>query len=63
MLASKTTSSFLAKCVQPALATRHFGSVAYNVKSKFETAYETKMKNVQAQPKKTPEPANAAEYG
>lgn len=27
-------------------------SVAFNVKSKFETAYETKMKNIQAQPKK-----------
>ena len=62
MLASKT--SFLAKCMQPALAgARPFGSVAFNVKSKFETAYETKMKTIRAQPKKTPEPENATEYG
>jgi hypothetical protein len=37
--------------------------VAFNVKSKFETAFETKMKNLQAQPKKTQEPSNQAEYG
>jgi len=37
--------------------------VAYNVKSKFETAYETKMKTIKSQPKKTPEPNNTAEYG
>jgi hypothetical protein len=28
------------------MATRQFSSVAFNVKSKFETAYEAKMKNV-----------------
>lgn len=38
-------------------------SVAFNVKSKFETAYELKMKTLQQQPKKNPEPTNQAEYG
>jgi hypothetical protein len=37
--------------------------VAFNVKSKFETAYENKMKTIQAQPKKTIEPSNTQEYG
>ena len=56
--------SFLRQIIQPSLApTRQFSSVAYNVKSKFETAYETKMKTIRAQPKKTPEPENATEYG
>ena len=41
-----TSRSFLSKCLQPAMATRQFSSVAFNVKSKFETAYEAKMKNV-----------------
>ena len=59
-----TSPSFLSKCIQPTLAhTRKFSSVAFNVKSKFETAYEAKMKNIQAQPKKVIEPTNSSEYG
>lgn len=61
MLASRT--SFLNKVIQPSLAIRPFGSVAYNVKSKFEAAYETKMNNIRAQPEKNVEPQNAVEYG
>jgi hypothetical protein len=57
---AKQSASFLNKCLAP--AHRSF-SVAFNVKSKFETAFETKMKNLQAQPKKTQEPSNQAEYG
>ena len=57
---AKQSASFLNKCLAP--AHRSF-SVAFNVKSKFETAFETKMKNLQAQPKKVQEPTNQAEYG
>jgi hypothetical protein len=57
---AKQSASFLNKCLTP--AHRSF-SVAFNVKSKFETAFETKMKNLQAQPKKVQEPTNQAEYG
>ena len=57
---AKQSGSFLNKCLFP--ASRSF-SVAFNVKSKFETAFETKMKNLQSQPKKIPEAANQAEYG
>ena len=57
---AKQSASFLNKCLTP--ASRSF-SVAFNVKSKFETAFETKMKNLQAQPKKVPEASNQAEYG
>jgi hypothetical protein len=56
-------TSFLRQVIQPTLALRQFSSVAFNVKSKFETAYETKMKTIQAQPKKTIEPSNTQEYG
>ncbi len=56
-------ASFLGKIMQPALAVRQFGSVAFNVKSKFEAAYETKMGNLKGQTTKTPEPQNTAEYG
>jgi hypothetical protein len=38
-------------------------SVAYNVKSKFESAFEAKLKASAAQPKKPQEPQNKAEYG
>jgi hypothetical protein len=31
---------------------RNFASVAFNVKSKFETAYDAKMKTIASQPKK-----------
>jgi hypothetical protein len=61
MLAKQANAaSFLNKVLTP--AARSF-SVAFNVKSKFETAFESKMKNLQAQPKKIPEPQNTAEYG
>lgn len=40
---AKQSASFLNKCLTP--AHRSF-SVAFNVKSKFETAFETKMKNL-----------------
>lgn len=39
----------IASGVQP---TRSFASVAFNVKSKFETAFETKMKALAGQPAK-----------
>ncbi len=39
-------TSFLRQIIQPNLALRQFSSVAFNVKSKFETAYEAKMKNI-----------------
>ena len=39
-------TSFLRQIINPSLALRQFGSVAFNVKSKFETAYEAKMKNI-----------------
>ncbi len=46
-------ASFLNKVITSSMApTRQFASVAFNVKSKFETAYETKMKTIKAQPKK-----------
>ena len=60
MIAKQSAASFLSKCLTP--ASRPF-SVAYNVKSKFETAFETKMKTIQGQPKKIPSPNDQAEYG
>ncbi len=42
-------NKIISSSVQPA---RNFASVAFNVKSKFETAFEAKMKTVQNQPKK-----------
>lgn len=43
--------SFLNRVINSNIQTqaRNF-SVAFNVKSKFEAAYETKMKNIQGQP-------------
>jgi hypothetical protein len=38
-------------------------SVAYNVKSKFEDAYKTKMESLGKVTAKTVEPENKAEYG
>jgi len=47
-------ASFLNKIIaSSAQQSRGFASVAFNVKSKFETAFEAKMKTVQSQPKKT----------
>ena len=57
---AKQSASFLNKLLTP--ASRSF-SVAFNVKSKFETAFETRLKNLESQPKKNPEPVNQAEYG
>jgi hypothetical protein len=49
-----TKASFLNKVIASTMApTRGFASVAFNVKSKFETAFETKMKNIASQPQKT----------
>lgn len=58
---AKQSASFLNKCLNQSAA-RSF-SVAFNVKSKFETAFEAKMKNIQAQPKKVTQATNQAEYG
>ena len=52
MLGTATKASYLNKVLASYTPVRNFASVAFNVKSKFETAYETKMKNVKAQPKK-----------
>ena len=60
MIAKQSAASFLNKLLTP--ASRSF-SVAFNVKSKFETAFDTKMKTIQAQPKKIPSPKDQAEYG
>jgi hypothetical protein len=56
MLSSSTAVgrvSFLNRVISAGISApaRPF-SVAFNVKSKFETAYETKMKALQGQPKK-----------
>lgn len=46
-------ASFLNKVITSSMVpARNFASVAFNVKSKFETAYETKMKTIASQPKK-----------
>ena len=55
MLSSSATVgrvSFLNRVITAGVAPSRPFSVAFNVKSKFETAFETKMKNLQAQPKK-----------
>jgi len=50
-IASK--ASFLNRVIASgAQPSRNF-SVAFNVRSKFEAAYDTKMKTLQSQPKKT----------
>jgi len=49
-----TKASFLNKVISSTMApTRGFASVAFNVKSKFETAFEAKMKTIASQPQKT----------
>jgi len=45
-------ATFLNRVIGQSTVARNF-SVAFNVKSKFETAYELKMKTAQTQPKKT----------
>lgn len=54
MLASvPQKASFLNRVITSSMTpARGFASVAFNVRNKFETAYETKMKNIAAQPKK-----------
>lgn len=54
MLSSSLTqkASFLNRVISAAPA-RQFASVAFNVKSKFETAYDAKMKTIAGQPQKT----------
>lgn len=49
-----TKASFLNKVIASSvLPARNFASVAFNVKSKFETAFENKMKTISSQPQKT----------
>jgi hypothetical protein len=47
-------ASFLNRVITSGMAPqRQFASVAFNVKSKFETAFEAKKKNIAGQPQKT----------
>lgn len=49
---SSTKATFLNRVFSSAAPPSRAFSVAFNVKSKFETAYELKMKNLATQPKK-----------
>ena len=46
-------ATFLNKVLASAVPQRHFASVAYNVKSKFEAAYNAKQTSRQSGPQKT----------
>ena len=47
-----STSTFLNKVLSSHLPARNFASVAFNVKSKFETAFEKKRATLDGQVKK-----------
>ena len=47
-----STSTFLNKVLSSHLPARNFSSVAFNVKSKFETAFEKKRATLDGQVKK-----------
>ena len=46
-------TSFLNRVINSTVVPSRQFSVAFNVKSKFEAAYELKLKNIAAQPKKS----------